>query len=134
MVNNVKILEEIRTCIVNTSVCSVNSKYRQLFFPQSAEVVEYPSSASMQVAPITGENAGVKRSEVKQGVREVLLCKDQDGKMGLRVRAISKVNYSHTTSHEIGYIFFYQPICNQHAQHGVGDGDMLLDIYKLLTC
>ena len=56
------------------------------------EVAERPSGSHMQVSPITGDNAGVRRAEVRQGVREVMLCKDQEGKMGLRVRAISKVH------------------------------------------
>ena len=46
----------------------------------------------MQVAPITGDNLGIQRAEIRQGVREVVFCKDQDGKMGLRVRAINKVS------------------------------------------
>ncbi|XP_072015753.1 syntenin-1-like [Amphiura filiformis] len=49
------------------------------------------SSTSNWVAPITGQNnQGVARSEIKQGVRQAILCKDGDGKMGLRVQAISK--------------------------------------------
>ena len=46
----------------------------------------------MQVAPITGNDIGVRRAEIKQGVREVMLCKDQDGKMGLRVKSVNKVS------------------------------------------
>ena len=55
------------------------------------QVAERPSAGSMQVAPLSGGNAGVRRAEIRQGVREVLLCKDNDGKIGLRVRSISKV-------------------------------------------
>ena len=46
----------------------------------------------MQIAPLTGDNKGLRRAEIRQGVREVILCKDQDGKMGLRVRSVNKVN------------------------------------------
>lgn len=43
------------------------------------------------VAPVTGnQNVALARAEVKQGVREVIACKDQDGKVGLRVRALNK--------------------------------------------
>jgi syntenin-1 len=43
------------------------------------------------VAPVTGsQNVGLRRANVTNGVREVVLCKDQKGKIGLRVRAISK--------------------------------------------
>ena len=43
------------------------------------------------VAPVTGtQNASLMRAEVKQGVREVIACKNQDGKIGLRVRSLNK--------------------------------------------
>jgi len=43
------------------------------------------------VAPITGtSNMGVMRAEVKQGIRQVICCKDQDGKVGIRVQCINK--------------------------------------------
>jgi len=48
-------------------------------------------SGSSVVAPVTGaHNLGVARAEIKQGVRQVVLCKDADGKMGLRVRSVNK--------------------------------------------
>ena len=45
----------------------------------------------MQIAPLTGDNKGLRKAEIRQGVREVILCKDEDGKMGLRVRSVNKV-------------------------------------------
>jgi len=44
----------------------------------------------MQVAPITGNNAGLARAEIKGGIREVILCKDGDGVIGLRLRHVNK--------------------------------------------
>lgn len=49
------------------------------------------SGASWAAAPITGGDVGVKRAEIRQGVREVVLCKDMDGKIGLRLKAIDNV-------------------------------------------
>ncbi|XP_077432288.1 syntenin-2 [Vanacampus margaritifer] len=40
------------------------------------------------VCPVTGSDIGIRRAEVRQGLREIILCKDQDGKVGLRLRAI----------------------------------------------
>ncbi|XP_036389743.1 syntenin-2 [Megalops cyprinoides] len=40
------------------------------------------------VRPVTGADVGVRRAEIRPGVREVILCKDQDGKVGLRLRVI----------------------------------------------
>ncbi|MCJ8731725.1 hypothetical protein PDJAM_G00202680 [Pangasius djambal] len=48
----------------------------------------HSSGTSWTVAPITGNDMGVKRAEIRQGVREVVLCKDMDGKIGLRLKAI----------------------------------------------
>lgn len=43
------------------------------------------------VAPITGQqNVGLMRSEIKQGIRPVVACKDAKGKLGLRVQHINK--------------------------------------------
>ena len=55
-------------------------------------VPHYTQEGQGQVAPITGNHVGLKRAEIKQGVREVVLCKDGEGKMGLRVCSINKVS------------------------------------------
>ena len=51
----------------------------------------YTSTGQSQIAPITGNNAGLMKAEIKQGIREVILCKDQEGKIGLRVQSVNKV-------------------------------------------
>lgn len=51
-----------------------------------------PGASQQMVAPITGNSAGLRRGEIHSGVQEIILCKDQDGKMGLRVQAINKVS------------------------------------------
>ncbi|XP_075704894.1 syntenin-2-like [Rhinoderma darwinii] len=42
------------------------------------------------VAPVTGNDIGLRRAEIKNGIREVILCKDENGKVGLRLRAVDK--------------------------------------------
>ncbi|XP_030651230.1 syntenin-1 isoform X3 [Nomascus leucogenys] len=51
-------------------------------------LVARPSSMNYMVAPVTGNDVGIRRAEIKQGIREVILCKDQDGKIGLRLKSI----------------------------------------------
>nr|XP_057907140.1 syntenin-2 isoform X1 [Doryrhamphus excisus] len=46
------------------------------------------SAVGGMVCPVTGSDVGIRRAEVRQGLREIILCKDQDGKVGLRLRAI----------------------------------------------
>ncbi|XP_040293479.1 syntenin-2 [Bufo bufo] len=42
------------------------------------------------VAPVTGNDIGLRRAEIRNGIREVILCKDENGKVGLRLRAVDK--------------------------------------------
>ncbi|XP_005112489.1 syntenin-1 [Aplysia californica] len=57
---------------------------------QGMEVgVRQTRSGQNQIAPITGNNLGLARAEIKSGIREVILCKDQDGKLGLRIRHVN---------------------------------------------
>ncbi|OWF45763.1 syntenin-1-like isoform X2 [Mizuhopecten yessoensis] len=52
--------------------------------------VRQTSGGQTQVAPITGNNKGVQRAEIKQGIRQVIACKDADNKIGLRLRHVNK--------------------------------------------
>ncbi|EEC08187.1 syntenin, putative [Ixodes scapularis] len=48
------------------------------------------SRLSTMVAPVSGSSVGLRRAEVSHGIREVVLCKDQDKKVGLRLESINK--------------------------------------------
>uniref|UniRef100_A0A3B3ZN26 PDZ domain-containing protein n=1 Tax=Periophthalmus magnuspinnatus TaxID=409849 RepID=A0A3B3ZN26_9GOBI len=56
--------------------------------PVSDNVAVPFSPYGAMVRPVTGADVGIRRAEIKPGLREVILCKDQDGKVGLRLRAI----------------------------------------------
>jgi len=55
------------------------------------QVAVRPDASDQMVAPVTGDSVGLRRAEIHAGVREIVLCKDQNGKMGLRVQAVNKV-------------------------------------------
>ncbi|GCB64264.1 syntenin-1-like [Scyliorhinus torazame] len=57
---------------------------------ESGQAASIQSAMNTMLAPVTGNNLGLHRAEIKAGIREVILCKDQDGKVGLRLRAIDK--------------------------------------------
>lgn len=57
---------------------------------ESGQVAGSQSAFNNMVAPVTGNSLGLHRAEIKAGMREVILCKDQDGKVGLRLRAVDK--------------------------------------------
>nr|CAD7393779.1 unnamed protein product [Timema cristinae] len=42
------------------------------------------------IAPISGHSLGLQRAQVSHGLREVTICKDSAGRVGLRVQAINK--------------------------------------------
>ncbi|XP_018419694.1 PREDICTED: syntenin-1 isoform X1 [Nanorana parkeri] len=56
--------------------------------PADGRQVARPSAVNNMVAPVSGSDLGIRRAEIKQGLREVILCKDQDGKIGLRLKSI----------------------------------------------
>lgn len=41
------------------------------------------------IAPLSGQSLGLQRAHVSHGIRELTLCKDKDGKIGLRVHAVN---------------------------------------------
>ncbi|XP_036274501.1 syntenin-2 isoform X2 [Pipistrellus kuhlii] len=62
---------------------------RRELSPSLQTVVSGPLPGQV-VAPVSGNSLGVRRAEIKPGVREIHLCKDERGKTGLRLRAIDK--------------------------------------------
>jgi len=48
------------------------------------------SAPSGVIAPISGSSPAFQASQVNHNVRQVILCKDRDGKVGLRVRSVDK--------------------------------------------
>lgn len=74
--------------------------------PPFQQVAVSSSSAMMgMVRPVTGADIGIRRAEIRPGLREIILCKDQDRKVGLRLRAIDNVshNYNYLLSLEEYY-------------------------------
>lgn len=57
---------------------------------ESGQVAGSQSAQGDTVAPVTGNSLGLHRAEIRAGVRELILCKDQDGKVGLRLRSIDR--------------------------------------------
>ncbi|KFM82747.1 Syntenin-1, partial [Stegodyphus mimosarum] len=66
--------------------------------PAMAVANVHPSNAvsvpavkpTTMVAPISGNSLGLARAQVSHGLREVILCKDGNGRVGLRVQPINK--------------------------------------------
>ncbi|KAL3269860.1 hypothetical protein HHI36_008917 [Cryptolaemus montrouzieri] len=64
-------------------------EYSQVALLQQSSLVPAPTGAPNNlVAPISGQTAGLQKAQVSHGIRELVLCKDKDGKVGLRVKPI----------------------------------------------
>lgn len=62
-----------------------------LLFQASVTAYNAPqSSLSGMVAPLSGTSVGLQRAHVTHGIRELILCKGADKKVGLRVQSIDK--------------------------------------------
>lgn len=77
-----------------------------------------PSQSLAMIAPISQQGAlGMQRSEIRQGVRMIILCKDGKGKIGLRIKAVNKgIFVAHVTGG------------SPAAMGGVRFGDQILQI------
>ncbi|XP_007932693.1 syntenin-2 [Orycteropus afer afer] len=58
--------------------------------PQGDSTAASVVSPGLVVAPVSGNSLGTRRAEIKPGVHEIHLCKDERGKTGLRLRAINE--------------------------------------------
>merc|ERR1719510_373420 len=58
---------------------------------QNAVAVPTMSSGAglNMIAPISANNPGLVKAQVSHGVRQVVLCKDQNGKIGLKAKAVN---------------------------------------------
>ncbi|XP_065117847.1 syntenin-1 [Paramisgurnus dabryanus] len=73
---------------LNLSADALHSLSSSVLDQTSGALSVRTSGTSWAAAPLTGSDMGVKRAEIQHGVREVVLCKDMDGKIGLRLKAI----------------------------------------------
>ncbi|XP_076024068.1 syntenin-2 [Genypterus blacodes] len=58
--------------------------------PLAPNQVAVPATSGVggMVRPVTGADVGIRRAEIRGGLREIILCKNQDRKVGLRVQSI----------------------------------------------
>ncbi|XP_040431950.1 syntenin-2 [Cygnus olor] len=68
-----------------------SEEIQKKLFPDSSTALTPAGPVPGQlVAPLSGNNAGLRRAEIKPGVREIHLCKDERGKTGLQLRNIDQ--------------------------------------------
>lgn len=83
--------------------------------PPQQVAVPSLSGVGAMVRPVTGADVGIRRAEIRPGLREVILCKDQDGKVGLRLRAIDNVSRASQTQTSIDHSFIYSALTEIHT-------------------
>nr|CAB3265911.1 syntenin-1 [Phallusia mammillata] len=85
---------------------------------QVAVAQQKPSAITGMVAPISSQGeVGMRRAEVKQGIRMVILCKDGKGKLGLKIKSVNKGIF-------VAFVSKNSPA----AMGGVRFGDQILQI------
>ncbi|CAG0918775.1 unnamed protein product [Notodromas monacha] len=69
----------------------VDSRVAAVRAPEHVALNNAHNSSALNrfVAPLSGTSVGLKRAQVTHGIREVILCKDATGKIGLRAKAVS---------------------------------------------
>jgi len=68
------------------------------YLPSNQSSVAVPGSFGVSgvgsgvtmLAPISGHSPGLARAQVSHGVRQIVLCKDKDNKIGLKAKAVNK--------------------------------------------
>merc|ERR1719471_732449 len=64
------------------------------YLPSNQNAVAVPTitggTGANMIAPLSANNPGLVKAQVSHGVRQVVLCKDQNGKIGLKVKAVNK--------------------------------------------
>ncbi|XP_029774545.1 syntenin-2 isoform X1 [Suricata suricatta] len=72
------------------SLSSQEVQQNLLQIPEGASMAGSGPLPGQLVAPVSGNSQGARRAEIKPGLREIHLCKDEHGKTGLRLRAIDQ--------------------------------------------
>lgn len=61
----------------------------QVAVPSNNAMAPVQTMGGNMVAPLSGLSVGLQRAQVTHGIRELILCKDGDKKVGLRVKDIN---------------------------------------------
>lgn len=59
-------------------------------YARANQVATSASTTSGMIAPLSNQTAGLKRSQLSHAIREVIVCKGNDNKVGIRVQDINK--------------------------------------------
>lgn len=61
-----------------------------LYPVSSTQSTVSPTGSTQLVAPLSGSSLGLARAQVSHGIRQVVLCKDGEGRVGIKVKAVNK--------------------------------------------
>lgn len=61
----------------------------QVAVPSNNSIISSTTLSGGMIAPLSGQSVGLQRAQVTHGIRELILCKDGDKKVGLRVKDIN---------------------------------------------
>lgn len=76
-----------------------------------------PSGTVGMIAPISSQSPSLLKATVTHGIRQIILCKDRDGKCGLRLHSVNN-----------GVFVCYVAAGSPAALAGLRFGDQILEI------
>jgi len=74
----------------NQTALALNTPAYPVLGASHQSLLPSASPAGGLVAPLSGSSVGLARAQVSHGIRQVILCKDGEGKVGMRVKAVNK--------------------------------------------
>lgn len=81
------------------------------------QTVQPIGAVSTMIAPLSSQSPSILKATVTQGIRQVILCKDKDGKCGLRLHSVNN-----------GIFICYVAAGSPAALAGLRFGDQVLEI------
>ncbi|XP_066997986.2 syntenin-1 [Anabrus simplex] len=84
------VLNDFMGLELSEAAVACNMPQYAVAIPASTEIAPVSSGPlAGMIAPLSGQSLGLQRAQVTHGIRELTVCKDGSGKVGLRVQAIN---------------------------------------------
>jgi syntenin-1 len=83
-------LADMGLVLTEQEMAFINSGPVALPAQSHVSLYEPKSAAGSMIAPISGTSVGYHAAQVTHGIREVVLCKDKNDKVGMKVAAVNK--------------------------------------------
>ncbi|XP_013186531.1 syntenin-1 [Amyelois transitella] len=102
---------------LSADVIALNMPEYQVQTVQPGTLIQPTGTANSLIAPLSSQSTNLQKAIVSQAIRPVVLCKDRDGKCGLRLHSVNS-----------GVFVCYVAAGSPAALAGLRFGDQILEI------